>query len=139
MRDSNYILSEEELEIAISLNGSFVAVFSSCTSAYYIKAQFQVCHELCYRTQVKWILLVRAVIVQFFQLLRPQQASQFFMEKFLVENFEAAKRRGEVLLPSKITFSCIITHIMSKYIPTLATEVISMQNLVSEVMSIQNI
>jgi hypothetical protein len=59
-------------------------------SAYYIKAQFQVCHELSYRTQVKWILLVRAVIVQFFQLLRPQQASQFFMEKFLVENFEAA-------------------------------------------------
>jgi hypothetical protein len=34
-------LSEEELEIAISLNGSFVAVFS-----YYIKSQFQVCHEV---------------------------------------------------------------------------------------------
>jgi hypothetical protein len=28
--------------------------------------------------------------VQFFQLLGPQQASQFFMEKFHVENFEAA-------------------------------------------------
>jgi hypothetical protein len=41
-------------------------------------------------TQVKWILLVRAVVVRFFQLLGPQQASQFFMEKFHVENFEAA-------------------------------------------------
>jgi hypothetical protein len=35
-------------------------------------------------------IIVRAVIVQFFQLLGPQQASQFFIEKFRVENFEAA-------------------------------------------------
>jgi hypothetical protein len=39
-------LSEEELEIAISLNGSFVAVFSSCLRTILIKAQFQVCHEV---------------------------------------------------------------------------------------------
>ena len=34
--------------------------------------------------------IIKAVIVQFFQLLGPQQASQFFMEKFHVDNFEAA-------------------------------------------------
>jgi hypothetical protein len=75
--------------------------------------------KLCYRTQVKWILLVKAVIVQFFQLLGPKQASQFlwknfmFMEK-LHEISKPPYRRGQVLLPSKITFSCIITHIMPK-------------------------
>ena len=39
-------LSEEELEIVNCLNGSFVAVFSSCLRTILIKAQFQVCHEV---------------------------------------------------------------------------------------------
>jgi hypothetical protein len=34
-------LSEEELEIAISLNGSFVAVFSSCPRTIFIKHNFK--------------------------------------------------------------------------------------------------
>jgi hypothetical protein len=35
-------------------------------------------------------IIVKAVIVQFFEILGPLEASQIFMEKFHVENFEAA-------------------------------------------------
>ena len=38
------------------------------------------------------VLLVKAVIVQFFQLIGPKQASQFIMEKFHVENAAIATR-----------------------------------------------